>query len=331
MKKSLISIAIMSFAAIASAQSYSLQTDGRIQSGTATHASVTGMGSSNSVASGTAAASATGAIAANAIPGGMSFGITGTSVTSGSALAFNVSTGAGVGSASSGGWADARSFGGAEYGIAGTPGTPGVAGVEGVVGVAGSAYVPAVNPTEGYYTGGDCGHSGSKCKPSDKKDDDGKDRTWVPGTTGSPAIAAVAAVIAVEAIPAIPAIPAIGGTHLIAAGSTDSGMSDPVRNGVDFGVTAGTSQDGFAGASSEGAFTIAGSSTKLPITGGFVLTNSVSSTQDNQSTASAGAVTFTEGTPAGQSAAARWANGGTVTNATGSFVDSVVSTGPAPL
>lgn len=224
--------ATLLFAAFAaSAQSYHLENSGRILNQSATYASVNGNGTSNSVAKGDAASIATGYVSSNPIAGGQSLALGGATHTSGSALAFNVSTGNGVGSAQSQGWSDAQTFGNAKFSNA-------------------------------------------------------------------------------------------NGTLQI-AGSADNGMTNAVRNGVDFGVNASTSRDGFAAATSDASFNVAGTTSQLPIAGGATVAGAVYSNQTQQSTAEAGGVSFNDGTPAGQSAATRWANGGANVSTSGSFWDPV--------
>ena len=92
----------------------------------------------------------------------------------------------------------------------------------------------------------------------------------------------------------------------------DGGMIDPLRNGTDAPVVAGTSQDGFA----TGTYSAAGTLVGSPL--------GVSGTTTQDSAASAGAVTFQGGVPAGQTAAVRYANSGVVTSVTGSFVNTAV-------
>ena len=215
---------------LASAQSsYSLQNDGRVQNTASTYAAVTGDGTSNSVAKGQTAASSGGSVAVNPIAGGAELAVSGWSATSGSGMAFNVSTGSGNGSAVSQGLSDARTFGDAAF-----------ANAHGAIAV---------------------------------------------------------------------------------GGSTDSGMTDAVRNGVDYKVATGTSQDGFAGGSSNGSFAAGGWTTQTPIAGGATVSAGVWDTKASQSTADAGGVTFTDGVPAGQSAAYRSANAGTDVKASAWYVD----------
>lgn len=105
------------------------------------------------------------------------------------------------------------------------------------------------------------------------------------------------------------------------AGFTDSGMAAPVGHGVDVKVEAGRSQDGFAAGADGGSFSIVGQTQQLPVAGGATVAAFVSDTKTSHSQAEAGAVTFTDGAPAGQSAAFRSANSGNVSQATGSFYD----------
>lgn len=263
MKNLSIAILLLTSTVAFAQSSYNLQTDGRIQNSTSTYATVSGNGTSNSVAKGDATATAVGTVSTNPIAGGVSAVLTGTSTTTGSAMAFNVSTGSGKGTASSVGWSDSR--------------------------VTGNVTSNVTNTT----TIKDLGNNGN-----DKPVGHASGSETMTGNT----------------------------SQLSISGSTDSGMTNPVRNGVDFGVVAGTSQDGYAASTSTGTFAISGTTSQLPITGGFSLANGLTSTQSSQSTAVAGAVTFSDGTPAGQSAAQRWSNGGTDVNVSGSFVNSVSNT-----
>jgi hypothetical protein len=108
------------------------------------------------------------------------------------------------------------------------------------------------------------------------------------------------------------------------AGKTDSGMEAPVGHGVDIHVNAGPSQDGYAAGADGGSFAIVGQTQQLPVAGGATIAAFVSDTKTSHASAEAGAVTFTDGTPAGQTAAIRTANSGNVTEASGSFIDPVV-------
>lgn len=87
----------------------------------------------------------------------------------------------------------------------------------------------------------------------------------------------------------------------------DGGMINAVLNGTDAHVVAGTSQDGFANGTYSAQGTLVGSQTT--IVGTSVL----------DTTANAGAVTFTGGVPVGQSAAYREANSGVTANTTADF------------
>lgn len=109
-------------------------------------------------------------------------------------------------------------------------------------------------------------------------------------------------------------------------GATDSGMTNPVRNGVDYIVNAGTSQDGFANGAASGSFNAGGSTSQLPVAGGAVISANVWETKESQSSVAAGAVTFTGGVPAGQSAAVRNANAGNDTLVSGQYVDPFAAT-----
>lgn len=105
------------------------------------------------------------------------------------------------------------------------------------------------------------------------------------------------------------------------SGYTDSGMASPVGHGVDVNVSAGRSQDGFAAGADGGSFSITGWTVQVPVAGGTAVAASISDTKTSHASAEAGAVTFTDGTPAGQSAAFRTANSGNVSEASGSFID----------
>lgn len=231
MKKSLIALAVLTVSGFASAQSvnYYLENSGRVNSSAATYATVNGDGTSNSVAQGAAMAQANGTVGSNPINGGQKLVLTGASNTTGSAMAFNVSTGNGTGSASSVGWSDAQTYGNNTF-------------------------------TNGHGT-------------------------------------------------------------ITMAGSTDGGMTNNVRNGVDVGVQAGRSQDGYADGTSSGSFDAKGKTQQTWSNGVATINGNVTTDHASQSTADAGGVTFTGGTPAGQSAAQRWANGGTQVNVSGSFDD----------
>lgn len=101
--------------------------------------------------------------------------------------------------------------------------------------------------------------------------------------------------------------------------SVDGGMTNAVLNGVDSHVVAGTSQDGFA----NGTYAGTGSVTATNGANGSVVG---STSADGQ--VAVGAVTFSGGVPAGQSAAYREANTGVVTSVTGNFNDGIVSVTP---
>lgn len=110
---------------------------------------------------------------------------------------------------------------------------------------------------------------------------------------------------------------------LTTSGFTDSGMASPVGHGVDVSVIAGRSQDGFAAGGDSGSFSVAGQTSQTPVAGGAQVSAWVADTKESNSWAEAGAVSFTDGTPAGQSAAYRHANSGNVTEAQGAFYDPV--------
>jgi hypothetical protein len=105
------------------------------------------------------------------------------------------------------------------------------------------------------------------------------------------------------------------------AGSTDSGMTVPVNRGVDYTVTAGRSQDGFAQGADGGSFDVAGQTQQLPVAGGATVAAYVQDNKTSYANASTGAVTFTDGTPVGQTAAYRESNAGNNTDVSGSFID----------
>jgi hypothetical protein len=86
-------------------------------------------------------------------------------------------------------------------------------------------------------------------------------------------------------------------------------------------VVAGRSQDGYAAGADGGSFAISGATQQLPIAGGATVAAWVSDVKTSHAESEAGAVTFTDGTPAGQSAAFRHANSGNVTEAFGNFRD----------
>lgn len=101
----------------------------------------------------------------------------------------------------------------------------------------------------------------------------------------------------------------------------DGGMGNAVRNGVDAHVIASTAQDGFAQGTFAGTAALVGTVGQVAIPGGGAVTGAVVGLQTSDGTASAGAVTFTDGAPAGQSAAVRFANTGVEVNVTGNFDD----------
>lgn len=226
MKRLTSLLAFLAFAGAASAQSsYYLQNDGRIHNVTQTYAAVNGAGGSLSHAEGSAQAVATGSVAVS--PG--SVAVTGAVSGFNNATAFNTAYGSGVGSASSQGWSDARTFGNA------------------------SSTLP----------------------------------------TGSVSV----------------------------NGIVDGGMTNPVRNGTDVHVSATTAQDGFVNAMYNGGFAINGSISQTPIAGGASVFGAVQDTKYSHGEVVAGGVTFSGGTPAGQSAAVRWGNSGVTVEANGQFID----------
>lgn len=109
--------------------------------------------------------------------------------------------------------------------------------------------------------------------------------------------------------------------YVTVAGTVDGGMQNPVRNGTDVHVSATTAQDGFVNTSYEGGFAVTGNVASTPIAGGASLTGNVQDTKYAGGEVVAGGVTFSGGTPAGQSAAVRFGNSGVTVNATGSFYD----------
>lgn len=114
----------------------------------------------------------------------------------------------------------------------------------------------------------------------------------------------------------------ISGT-LEVSGIADGGMQNNVRNGTDINIRAGTSQDGFVGAMYNGGFAISGSIPAVGIAGGASLQGNVQSTQYSHGEVVAGGVTFSDGTPSGQTAAVRSGNSGVMVNTSGSFNDPV--------
>lgn len=231
-KKTIIGAALALSACLAAAQStgYYLENSGRIWNRVETNAVATNNGTSSSIAKGAQSASAQGGVSSLPIAGGQSLNLWGAVETAGSGMAFNVSTGAGTGYASSQGWSDAN-----------------------------------VNGFNNF--------------------------TNQHGT-------------------------------LQMNGFTDSGMASPVGHGVDVKVQAGRSQDGYAAGADGGSFAINGQTQQLPQAGGATVSAWVSDTKTSHSSAEAGAVSFSDGTPAGQAAATiRTANSGNVTEARGYFFD----------
>lgn len=99
-----------------------------------------------------------------------------------------------------------------------------------------------------------------------------------------------------------------------AALNLDGGMGNAVLNGTDAHVIASTAQDGFANGTYAATGYVGG--TFNPATGAVVAIVG-GATQDT--TAAAGAVTFTGGAPVGQTAAVRYSNSGVTTNVTADF------------
>ena len=106
-------------------------------------------------------------------------------------------------------------------------------------------------------------------------------------------------------------------------GETDSGMKSPVGHGVDVAVHAGSGQDGYAAGGDSGSFQAGGFTQQLPIAGGATVSAGVSDKKESNAWSEAGAVSFTGGVPAGQTAAYRHANSGNITEVSGSFYDPV--------
>lgn len=104
-------------------------------------------------------------------------------------------------------------------------------------------------------------------------------------------------------------------------GFTDSGMAAPVGHGVDIDVRAGRSQDGYAAGGDSGKFTVTGYTQQNPVAGGAAVVAQVSDTKESNAWSEAGAVTFSDGVPAGQTAAYRHANAGNVTEVNAAFHD----------
>jgi hypothetical protein len=104
-------------------------------------------------------------------------------------------------------------------------------------------------------------------------------------------------------------------------GVADGGMQNPVRNGTDASVLATTSQDGFVQASYAGGFAVQGAIVQTPVAGGATVAGIVQDTKYADGQVVAGGVTFSGGTPAGQSAAVRFGNTGVTVEANGSFDD----------
>lgn len=107
------------------------------------------------------------------------------------------------------------------------------------------------------------------------------------------------------------------------AGTVDGGMLNPVRNGTDVNVIATTSQDGFVNAEYKGGFSVSGSISQSNIPGGKAVYGVVQDTKYGDGKVVAGGITFTDGTPAGQSAAVRFGNAGVEVKVDGSFYDPV--------
>lgn len=105
------------------------------------------------------------------------------------------------------------------------------------------------------------------------------------------------------------------------AAVADGGMYDAVRNGVDFHVSGGTATDGAVKTTYAGGFQVNGNTTQTPIAGGAVIANNVTATQYTDGTVNVGAVSFTGGAPAGQTAADRAGNTGFVVNVTADGFD----------
>lgn len=111
--------------------------------------------------------------------------------------------------------------------------------------------------------------------------------------------------------------------NVTVSGVVDGGMQNPVRNGTDINIQATTAQDGFVNASYKGGFAVVGSITQTHANGVTAVAGVVTDTKYADGEVVAGGVTFTGGTPAGQSAAVRYGNTGVTVNAAGSFIDPV--------
>lgn len=103
--------------------------------------------------------------------------------------------------------------------------------------------------------------------------------------------------------------------------AVDGGMGNAVRNGVDAHVNAGSAQDGFAQGTYAGTATLVGTVGQTGIAGGGSIAGTVVGTQTAEGSTTVGAVTFTGGTPANQTAAARAANTGVEVDVQGRFDD----------
>ena len=90
----------------------------------------------------------------------------------------------------------------------------------------------------------------------------------------------------------------------------DGGMQNAVAYGVDAHVDAGRNQDGVAVGQYGATVSALTTLTQTPIAGGASVATETTVATSNTSSAAVGGVTFEGGTPAGQSAAPRWAQAG---------------------
>lgn len=102
-------------------------------------------------------------------------------------------------------------------------------------------------------------------------------------------------------------------------------MAGATDQNIGVNVSAGRSQDGFANAAAGGSFNIAGATQQLPVAGGATVAGWVADTKESHASVAAGGVTFTDGTPAGQTAATRGAVANSATEASASFDDPVIA------
>lgn len=104
-------------------------------------------------------------------------------------------------------------------------------------------------------------------------------------------------------------------------GAVDGGMGDRFRNGSDVTVQATTAQDGFVQSLYNGGFAATGLLTASTTHHTAGVQGNVQGTSYEHSEIAAGGVTFTGGTPAGQSAAVRFGQVGVEVNFSGNFID----------